>query len=100
MRCKKLKIIFLSKGVECSEVYSQRLTLSCFVFLITLYVLELDRACTVQLTVVHYACSVFTHSLYLHLFTLLSWPMMALEFVTLIPGSFNLCLLPHNRKTL
>lgn len=35
----------------------------------------------------------------LHSCTLLSWLLMALEFVTFIPGSYSFCLLPHNRKT-
>lgn len=36
----------------------------------------------------------------LHSFTLLTWPMTALEFVTLIPGSQNFCFLLHNEKPL
>ena len=37
-------------------------------------------------------------SVLLHSFTF--WPMTVLEFVTLIPGSYNLCLLLHNKKPL
>lgn len=75
-------------------------SLSCVLLFYNYYV------CCRVIEGMHCPTDCFLHLLYcltsalLHSFTLPFWPMTVLEFVTLIPGSYNLCLLVHNKKPL